>query len=492
MTKLKYLLIALVIGISAFTHLYRIDKTYIFNNDEGRDALIAYRMIDTRQPVLLGPETSVGNMYLGPFYYYMMVPSMLISGLDPAGPAIMVGLLGIITTALLIYLGKRKSGYIAGIAAGLFYALSPVMVHYSRSSWNPNVIPFFIALLLLIYPTKKLWHSLSFGLITGIIFQLHYVALIVPALLLLRDIWIGIQSRTWKTLSIQVGMIALGFTISSLPFWLFEIRHAFVNTQAFMTYLVEKGGVNNFGYPPYFTRLINNFKLLVTGLIGSSSLISTKVSLLTMVAGALTLIIYAFSLRGVLTFLTLASIVAISVLKENINIHYLAFLFPIIPLVIGQAVAKKGVLRITTILLLLSLIAPSYSSLKYNLDEVISSQPRRAKETASYINKEAVGRPYNVVNTQGSYATTIMYYLAISDNPPKNDLQPLIFDVCERALCPQDDETTTLLFLTGPAHPAIATYLGHPQINEYSGSRKIIKNEWVTYDIYVATIELKP
>ncbi len=90
-----WVLTSLVLLVSAFTHLYRIDKTFVFHNDEGRDALISYRMIDTKRPVLLGPETSVGNMYLGPFYYYLMVPALALSGLNPVGPAIMVAFLGI-------------------------------------------------------------------------------------------------------------------------------------------------------------------------------------------------------------------------------------------------------------------------------------------------------------------------------------------------------------------------------------------------------------
>ena len=88
----RYLLILMVLAVSIFTHFYRLDHTFIFHNDEGRDVLIAYRMLDTKLPVLLGPETSVGNMYLGPFYYYLMVPSLWLSQLSPVGPAAMVAL----------------------------------------------------------------------------------------------------------------------------------------------------------------------------------------------------------------------------------------------------------------------------------------------------------------------------------------------------------------------------------------------------------------
>jgi 4-amino-4-deoxy-L-arabinose transferase-like glycosyltransferase len=492
MSKLKYLLIALVLGISAFTHLYRIDKTFIFNNDEGRDALISYRMVETKRPVLLGPETSVGNMYLGPFYYYLTAPALALSGLNPVGPAIMVGLFGIATTMLLIYYGATRYSFVSGVVAGAFYALSPIMVFSSRSSWNPNVIPFFTLLLLLLYPAKKLWYSLLFGLITGIIFQLHYVALVIPSLLILADLYKGIKTRQWSKLFKHLSLVILGFLISSSPFWLFELRHNFVNIQAFFTYLLAKGVGDNLGYPPYPLRLLANLKLLIGGIIASSSVISSPTSTLTWISGAVVILVYIWHFRGVLTYLTLASLLVVSVLKENIYVHYLGFLYPLISLMIGTVTAKKGFLKIFGFILILSLIIPSYNSLRYNLHELDSTQPKRARETADYIVKQADGRPYNVVNATTSSTATILYYLAISENPPKNDDQNLLFVICQNALCPADIETRSDLLLNGPSHPTLISYLGYTPRLTTDRKRQIIKNEWVTYDIHVASLEIKP
>ena len=124
-------------------------------------------------------------MYLGPFYYYLMVHSLILSKLDPVGPAIMVAILGILTTYLIYLLGKKSFHYYVGVVSALFYALSPIMLHHSRSSWNPNVLPFFVALLLLLPNLKKPIWQVCFGFLVGIIFQLHYVALILPGFIFL-------------------------------------------------------------------------------------------------------------------------------------------------------------------------------------------------------------------------------------------------------------------------------------------------------------------
>lgn len=477
-------------GISIFTHFYRIEYTYIFQNDEGRDALIAFKMIDSGRPVLLGPETSVGNMYLGPFYYYLMVPGLILSKLDPVGPAIMVALLGIITTYLVFLLGKKSFGYWVGLASALFYTLSPIMLHHSRNSWNPNVIAFFVSLLLLLPNLKKPIWQLCFGFLTGIIFQLHYVALILPGLLFLVASFDYLRNHKFKSFITFCLVSLAGFLISSSPFWLFEYRHAFVNSSAFITYLSSKTSGDSI-QTTYFGRVANNLRLLVDGVFYSSSLtpkIPAYLTSLTIVAFFSTLI-FASSRYSVLIFF---SILSLSFLKESINVHYLAFLFPVVAVWFGSLFKMGKLLLLPLIGLVIYLLIHFAPSHLYAFTQTENAQVRRSRETAAYIVKEASGRPYNVVGAQGTFTSTISYFLAISDNPPRNELENLLFDICTNAPCKQDEETTVLLYLAGPSHPSLIEYLGHPAINEFTTPRKIIKNEWVTYDIYVATIELRP
>lgn len=481
---------AVVLAISIFTHLFAVNNTYIFQNDEARDALITLKMIQNGKPVLLGPETSVGNMYLGPYYYYLMVPALWLSNLNPVGPAIMVGLFGIATTYLIFLLGKRNRSPWVGIIAALFYSLSPIMIHHSRSSWNPNVIPFFVCLLLLTPDLKKPLHQLFFGLIVGVLFQLHYVALILPGLMFLGALYTFLKSKEYFSL-LRLGFLALlGFLITSSPFWLFEIRHNFVNSSAFFTYLTNKTSVDTI-YPPYLNRFFSNFRLLINGVLYSSSLTATIPKIVTFLGGLLFFGSLLFKGNFYNRYI-FASLLVLSLLKENINVHYLSFLFPLVALWFGTLFTTPKFIRYGVIALSLYMFAHFYPSLSYAFTRTENAPVKRSREAAAYIVKEAAGRPYNVVGSQGTFTNTISYYLAISDNPPKNDLQPLVFDICTGGPCKADEETTVLLYLTGPSHPSLIDYLGHPAINEFTIPRRIVKNEWVTYDVYVATIELQP
>src|SRR4030042_6610505 len=107
MVKQKKITTSLVIGIilvGAFLRLYRLPETVMFQGDQGRDAIVVKRLIKNADWVLLGPVTSVGNMYLGPFYYYFMAPWLWLTYPNPIGPAYGVALVSILTLPLLYYL----------------------------------------------------------------------------------------------------------------------------------------------------------------------------------------------------------------------------------------------------------------------------------------------------------------------------------------------------------------------------------------------------
>ena len=85
--KANWLLITILL-IGSFLRLYKISAYMTFLGDEGRDVLVVRNLLVHFDPILIGPGTSVGNMYLGPLYYYFMAPFLLLSGFSPVGPAV--------------------------------------------------------------------------------------------------------------------------------------------------------------------------------------------------------------------------------------------------------------------------------------------------------------------------------------------------------------------------------------------------------------------
>lgn len=233
------LLIVLILG--AYLRLYRISEYMTFLGDEGRDMLVMKRMIMDHSFTLLGPTASVGGFFLGPIYYYFMLPFVWVSGMNPAGAAVMVALFGIATIYLVYRAGRDMFGVWVGLAASAMYAVSPVVIAYSRSSWNPNIVPFFSTALI-----YALWRSVVkketgllfwVGVLLGIGLQLHYLFLfLVPVVIL----WYALFGRSFPLRQYLLGIA--GFIAGFGPFLLFELRHGFPNTIAIYHFLREGEG----------------------------------------------------------------------------------------------------------------------------------------------------------------------------------------------------------------------------------------------------------
>jgi 4-amino-4-deoxy-L-arabinose transferase-like glycosyltransferase len=232
----------IILGVAAYLRLYMISGYMTFLGDEGRDVLVVMHMIVGHKFTLLGPTASVGGFFLGPVYYYFMLPFLWAWKLNPVGPAIMVALFGIATVCLVFKVGKEFVSPFAGLVAASLYALSPLTIAYSRSSWNPNLVPFFSLLLIYLIYKQKYFFA---GIVLGIGLQLHYLFLFMFVVV---GLWIVI-TREWK----KIAFIFLGFLVGYSPFLAFEIRHNFPNTQSIIRFVTA--GKDTGIAPGFFTTV---------------------------------------------------------------------------------------------------------------------------------------------------------------------------------------------------------------------------------------------
>ncbi len=241
MAKLKQFIIRyslfIILVLAAFMRLYRISEYMTFLGDEGRDVLVVKRMLVDHKWTLLGPTASVGGFFLGPIYYYFMLPFLWAWRLDPVGPAIMVALFGMATVYLIYRVGQEFFGKVGGLMAASLYALSPLVIVYSRSSWNPNLVPFFslfyIWSLYQIVKTNRWQWWLSAGVSLGIGLQLHYLfTFLIP----MGAAFLLIYKRKKADLKLW-GIKVLGGIAGWSPFLLFELRHGFPNARTIYDFI---------------------------------------------------------------------------------------------------------------------------------------------------------------------------------------------------------------------------------------------------------------
>ncbi|MCX6704440.1 MAG: hypothetical protein NTZ07_03265, partial [Candidatus Woesebacteria bacterium] len=132
--KTEAIILGVILALAAVLRLYKIDQYMTFLVDEGRDVIIVRRFLTELRPPLIGPGTSIGNMYLGPLYYYMMAPALLFANFSPVGPAVQIALLGVATVFFVWFAGRVWFGKTAGLISAGLYAISPTVINFSRSS----------------------------------------------------------------------------------------------------------------------------------------------------------------------------------------------------------------------------------------------------------------------------------------------------------------------------------------------------------------------
>lgn len=248
------ILITIILVIGAFFRLYRIGEYMIFLGDEGRDAIVMRRLLVNFDPILIGPGTSIGNMYLGPLYYYLMAPGLLFTNLSPVGPSILVALFGIATIFLVWFVGREWFGRIAGLASAFLYAVSPVVITFAKSSWNPNIMPFFA--LLSVYGISRVWRHkeykwiLVLGVLFAIVLQSHYLGLLLLPVLALFWLLTYLDIRNSKSVANRKlgvkkflrnsfwGLIIFAGLMS--PLLIFDFRHNWINFNAVKVFFTQR------------------------------------------------------------------------------------------------------------------------------------------------------------------------------------------------------------------------------------------------------------
>lgn len=454
--KYEVIILGIVLIIAAFLRLYKIVDYMTFLGDEGRDAIIVRRFLVYFDLMLVGPGTSVGNMYLGPLYYYLIAPSLFLARFSPVGPSVFVALMGV-ATVFLTWLTTRQwfGKYAALIAAGL-YALSPTTIIYSRSSWNPNVMPFFA--LLCIYSLWKIWkeEKYTWFLVLGISYafclQSHYLGLL---LLPTIGLFFVIKSLKLKKENLIkpfvknaiIGTIIFLFLMS--PLVIFDARHGFRNYSSIKTFFTDRQKTVSIAPWNAIPKMFPIFENVNTRLIGGRNNISgIYLSIISLV-----FVVWLFfnkkkintkSKDAYILLLTwiFFGLIGLGLYKQEIYDHYYGFFFPAPFIFIGfliqsiYPVAKKaGRILIIAGLCYLLFLNIKESPLRYYPNQ----QLRRAREVAEKVSQEVGDKEFNfAVIAERNYEAGYQYFLELwgkkvvkIDAQEPDTITDQLFVVCE-------------------------------------------------------------
>jgi 4-amino-4-deoxy-L-arabinose transferase-like glycosyltransferase len=447
--QIRIVLILVILAIGAYLRLHKISEYMTFLGDEGRDVLVVKHIIVDHKFTLLGPTASVGGFFLGPIYYYFMVPFLWVWKLDPVGPAVMVALFGIATIYLVYRIGRDFFSESVGLIAAALYAVSPLVVAYSRSSWNPNPVPFFacVVIYLLWYmAVYQKWHLLFFlGIAVGMGLQLHYLFLFLCPVVLIWMVWHRLLFYHVKYYLYGLGGFILGYS----PFLAFEVRHGFPNTVSIIEFISkgkDTGFVGNtflYNVIDVSTRLFGRLVYRMPEVIHMGEFPSWQVGLWVWGSRAVAVVAVIMFIRHIQQIKKLGNkleIPMISILEGNkllllwgvivvilfglyrraIYDYYFGIVFPL-PFLISAialaSLARRNLLRYVSIMVIAGLLYLNWQGrpFLYTPNNQLAQMKRIAQETVSHTE----GKPFNFALITGQNSDhAYRYFFEIWGNPP--------------------------------------------------------------------------
>lgn len=335
-----------------------------FMGDQGRDVIILKDFWQNGNLFFIGPQTSIGNMYLGPWFYYLISPALLISNFNPVGPAVFIALLNILTIYVLYFVGNKWFSKSIGLISAFLFAISPVVIKYSNFIWNPNIMPLFSLLFIYFFfegfNSKKFHYFLYASLSFVMVINSHYLGLALLPLVGIYWLYSLInflrkKSKFLKPFLLNTFFAFIIFGLSLTPQILFDIKHNGQNIKALTTFFTQRETTVNL--KPYKAIPIVPllFDQINTRLLAGKN--ETIGIIITILLAFGTLILLVKSKKQKFNFWVvfgwyLSGIIALALYKQHIYDHYFAFLFPVVFLFIAILINKFKIIGIPILVLL--------------------------------------------------------------------------------------------------------------------------------------------
>ncbi len=262
MKKYKHLLLFwLIILISRAIFAFFCNT---FGQDVARDLVVIDQHRKTGQHLFYyGPKASVANFYLPPAYYQVHYLLSLVTSNHPYTMKFFTIFLESLTP-IILYLVLKKIGLKNYALIGAFlYAISYFPANFGIQAWNPNTIPFFstlFLLLLLIYLEKDKPKFLLGAIIClNLAVQFHYQGVVLGLFTSIIAIYqLSKNFKKYWANWILASLLMIGlFT----PYFIGEMKNHWQNTQAIITYFTgeHKNYYQRVSKPDYVLTFIPSF-----------------------------------------------------------------------------------------------------------------------------------------------------------------------------------------------------------------------------------------
>ncbi len=443
--RIQLFFLTLLIIVAIFFRTYKIRDYIVFLGDEGRDAIVMRDIFVNHHLPFLGPTASVGGFYLGPIYYWMAAPFLFLWHYDPVGPAYFVAIIGILTVLLLFRFIKEETSFWPAFLASLLYATAPLIVRYSRSSWNPNPLPFFSLLLIyFIYKGIKEEKSQFFllaGACFGIAIQLHYLSLVLVPIAAL----ITILNQNYKKIPLNIFFALLGAAITFSPFLFFEIRHNFPNFKTIFEF-ATRGSTLSFRSPNIIWLVSNGGNIFLESISSYVGTIFTRTALWALALSSTACLVINWQNKAkklifsITTIYFICGVLFLRFYSGQIYDYYYGSIFPSPFLLFGIIIGlfwNKDHVKVIAIFLTVIIFGPFLQRGFYK--EPPNRLIEQTEKIADLIIEKTDNNPYNfALITNSNSDQAYRYFLDIKNHKPtvlEDNITDQLIILCESQAC---------------------------------------------------------
>ncbi|HVZ58889.1 MAG TPA: hypothetical protein VG935_04025, partial [Patescibacteria group bacterium] len=244
-----FLLLLLPFFIASFVVL---SGSLPFWYDPARDFLLAWDNLS--KVTLIGPVTGIPGIFYGPYWIWLISMGLLISK-DPKITVFLIQTIPYILILPGIFLLQKNFSRLSLASVWLLFMFG-TGIHYATMPWNPHIAPIFLIFIFLLIAhinlsalhQREYRSAVLLGVLLGLVVNVHIsfgvVAVLGTAIYLLTS-FMTIDRKKRKKFTSELFwsqalfclLTTLGLLVTFTPFFLFEIRHNFIQTKSLLATL---------------------------------------------------------------------------------------------------------------------------------------------------------------------------------------------------------------------------------------------------------------
>jgi len=450
------LVFILIFLVALFFRFYRLYEFAQFLSDQGRDAIIIKRIITFEHFPAVGPSTSIGQVYLGPFFYYFIAPWLFIFRFNPVGLAFGTAFFSIFFLALSFFVIKNYFGKTTALFFLLFNSFSYILIDFSRFSWNPNLLPYFsffsVYLFIKARETNKKFLYFLAGSFLSFSIQLHYLALtIIPplAIIFLKDLY-----QNFKKQWLNILYFFFAFFIFTSPLLIFDLRHQFLNAKNLVN-LFKTGSTVGMGR---LENLIATFSKLNEYSFATQFNFYFNLALLLIIILISANIFWKKNPLRYHLFFFLFILLGTSFYNGPKHAHYFGALYVFYYLILSyflSFVLNNFLGKILICLFFIAFIILNWQKY-YFLSQKPPNQILHSQKVADFLAKKIAGKPFNIATWPVEFfEDSYLYFLELKNLRPadrlKQEITNQMFVLCAKTPCQIINSPSWNISMFGPA-----------------------------------------